>query len=130
MEDFKQYTIYRLKTLGYICKDDDYVLIDFCTSKVQNHVKNFCNIDIIPNGLDEVIVDRICGEVLFSLKQTGQLDETFNLEMAVKQVQTGDTSVTFAIESGNTSEQRLEKLISSLKVYGESDLIRYRKIKW
>ena len=73
----------------------------------------------------------ICGAFLFALKQTGTLNTTFNLEAAVKQVQTGDTNVTFAIGDGSqTPEQRLNALLAYWMTNGEGDFVCYRKFKW
>lgn len=121
----------RLYSFGYTPKDDDSWIIAFCIQKVEKDIKNNCNISKIPEGLIEVAVDRVCGEFLFSKKQCGKLDDIFNLEMAVKQVQTGDTNITFAIGEGTeTSEDRLNKLISYLINVGEGDFVCYRKLSW
>ena len=120
----------RLYSFGYTLKEDDSWMIAFCTQIVEKQIKNSCNILEIPDGLTEVTVDRICGEFLFSKKQSGKLDNEFDIEMAVKQVQTGDTNITFYVEGTETTEVRLNKLITYLKTKGEGDLICYRKMSW
>ena len=104
-------------------------MIGFSVQKVENTIKNECNVTSVPDGLYNISIDMICGEVLFSKKQTGQL-EGFNLETALKSVQAGDTTVTYAIESSMTPEQRLNNLISYLLNYGKGEFACYRKIKW
>lgn len=118
----------RLESFGYVVTENDSWIIAFSMKKVENHIKNTCNVASIPEGLDEVFVDRVCGEVLFSLKQTGKLDNTFDLEQAVTKVKTGDTDVTFTTEG--TPEQRLNSLINYLIGKGEGDLTCHRKIRW
>ena len=132
-EEFIEKILKRLISFGYIPNENDSWIITFCMQKVENHIKNSCNISEIPNELKEVEIDRICGEFLFSKKQSGQLnaENGFDLEIAIKQVQAGDTNVTFAVGEGSeTLETKLNTLISYLLNYGESDFVCYRQIKW
>ena len=120
----------RLESFGYTLKDTDDWMISFAAQKVENTIKNECNVTMIPDGLKNVAVDMICGEFLYSLKNSGKL-EGFNLEVALKSVQAGDTNVTFAIGQGSmTPEQRLDSLLSYLMTYGRGEFTCYRKIKW
>lgn len=132
-EEFIEQILKRLLSFGYKPSETDSWMITFCIQKVENHIKNSCNISEIPNGLKEIEIDRICGEFLFSKKQTGQLnaENGFDIEMTVKQVQAGDTNVTFAIGEGSeTLETKLNALISYLINCGESEFVCYRQIKW
>lgn len=132
-EEFIEQILKRLLSFGYKPNEIDSWMITFCIQKVENHIKNSCNISEIPNGLKEIEIDRICGEFLFSKKQTGQLnaENGFDIEMAIKQVQAGDTNVTFAIGEGSeTLETKLNALISYLINCGESEFVCYRQIKW
>jgi hypothetical protein len=114
-----------------VTTDSDDWLITFSMEKVTLKIQNQCNISSIPEGLYAAAVDMTCGEFLFVLKQTGKLNETFNLEVAIKQVQAGDTNVTFAVGDGTeTPEQRLNSLINYLTTKGEGDFVCYRKFKW
>lgn len=132
-EEFIEQILKRLLSFGYKPSETDSWMITFCIQKVENHIKNSCNISEIPNGLKEIEIDRICGEFLFSKKQTGQLnaENGFDIEMTVKQVQAGDTNVTFAIGEGSeTLETKLNALISYLINCGESEFVCHRQIKW
>lgn len=132
-EEFIEKILQRLISFGYTPNEKDSWMITFCMQKVENHIKNSCNISEIPDELKEIEIERICGEFLFSKKQTGQLnaENGFDVEMAIKQVQAGDTNVTFAVGEGSeTLETKLNALISYLIDYGESDFICYRQIKW
>lgn len=128
-DDFLADVLKRLESLGYTAKDADTWVISFSVQKVENSIKNSCNTPTIPDGLKQTAIDMICGEFLFSKKQSGQL-EGFNLEVAIKQIQTGDTSTTFAVEGSSSPEQRLDVLISFLLNYGRGDFVSYRKISW
>lgn len=130
-EQFIELVLKRLESLGYTIQDGDGWMIGFSVQKVENHIKNSCNTTSIPDGLKYTAVDMVCGEFLFALKQTGKLNEIFDLDAAVKQVQAGDTNVTFAMGDGsNTPEQRLNNLLAYLMTKGEGDFVCYRKIKW
>ena len=127
----KEIIIKRLSTLGYMTTDSDEWLINFAMEKVILKIQNQCNVSSIPDALIADAIDMVCGEILFVLKQSGKLNESFNLEAAIKQVQAGDTNVTFAIGDGTeTPEQRLNSLINYLMTKGEGDFVCYRKLKW
>lgn len=119
----------RLESFGYVTTNADDWVIGFSIQKVENSIKNACNVTSIPDGLKHTAIDMICGEFLFAKKQSGQL-EGFNLETAIKQIQTGDTSTTFAVEGSSSPEQRLDALISYLINYGKGDFTSYRRIRW
>lgn len=120
----------RLDSLGYTVKETDSWMISFSVQKVENTIKNECNVTSVPDGLHSTAINMICGEFLFSKKQSGQLVD-FNLEQALKSVQTGDTTVTFETDKGSmTPEQRLNNLIDYLMNSGRGEFISYRKIKW
>lgn len=130
-EQFIELVLKRLESLGYTIQEGDDWVIGFSTLKVENHIKNSCNTNSIPDGLKYIAVDMICGEFLLVLKSTGRLNEQFDLETAVKSVQAGDTNVTFAFGSGSqTPEQRLQYLLTYLMTKGEGDFVCYRRIKW
>ena len=120
----------RLESFGYTLKDTDDWMISFAAQKVESSIKNECNVTSIPDGLKNVVVDMICGEFLYSLKISGNL-ECFNLDTALKSVQAGDTKVDFAVGQGSkTPEQRLDALLSYLITYGRGEFACYRKIRW
>lgn len=120
----------RLDSFGYQVNDNDSWVLDFIIQKVENHIKNDCNVDDVPEGLYNIAVDMVVGEFLLNKKAAGQLTG-FNLDSAIKQIQEGDTSITFAIGEGDsTPEQRLDMLISYLMNYGKGDFASYRCFKW
>lgn len=121
----------RLKSFGYEVKVDDEFALTFCVEKVRSTIKNEINWNDVPEGLEHIAVDMVVGEFLLSKKTFAPDDLTgVDFEMAVKQIQTGDTNVTFAVESSQTPEQKLNAFISYLTTKGEGELVCYRKIKW
>ena len=120
----------RLKSFGYEVTEADNLMLEFIIQKVENSIKADCNINTIPEGLHEIAVDMVVGEFLLTKKSRGQL-EGFDLETAVRQIQEGDTSVTFAVGDGSkTSEERLDELILYLMNHGKGKFTSYRCIKW
>lgn len=120
----------RLKSFGYEVTETDNWMIEFLIQKVENSIKADCNINTIPEGLHEIAVGMVVGEFLLNKKSRGQL-EGFDLETAVRQIQEGDTSVTFAVGDGSkTPEERLDELILYLMNHGKGKLASYRCIKW
>lgn len=120
----------RLASFNYTVTEADSWTLTFLIQKVENHIKNITNLSTIPEGLANVAVDMVVGEFLLNKKSMGNL-AGFDLETAVKQIQEGDTSITYAIgEGSNTPEQRLDALIAHLMDYGKNELLSYRCIKW
>lgn len=121
----------RLEALGCEVSDADNALLDFCRRKVENDIRNVCNIPInddIPAELFEVAVDRICGEFLFSKRNSGQAEMAGIDPSAVKQIVEGDVSVSFA--DGSSDGERLDRLIEKLMSCGERELVKFRRIRW
>lgn len=116
----------RLASLSYTVEEVDRWLINYIIGKVENTVKNECNIDAIPDGLHQTAVDMACGEFLSAKKGSGQLND-FDVEAAVKQVKEGDTTVTYAVADGVFS---LDGLINRLMNHGKSQFATYRRFLW
>lgn len=126
LEDVKE----RLASFDYQVTEDDSWMLTFLIQKVENHIKNICNISTIPEELLNIAVDMVVGEFLLNKKSIGSL-EGFDLEAAIKQIQEGDTSITYAIGEGDlTPEQRLDLLIDYLMNRGKNEIISHRSIKW
>lgn len=124
-EDIKN----RLASFGYTLLETDNFALDFVIYKVENKIKNECNITEIPDGLYQVEIDRICGEFIFAKKQSGQLTE-YDFDLIEKQIQDGDTTVTYAVEAGQTPEQRFDKLVRSLMDTGKGEFASFRRLRW
>ena len=122
----------RLQSLGYTVKDSDDIAINFAMQKVENTIKNDCNISAIPDGLMNIAIDMVVGEFLMSKKTFAPNDlPSLNLEVAIKQIQEGDTNIAFAIGEGSkTDEQRLDSFINYLLSYGRGEFNTYRRFKW
>lgn len=122
----------RLQSLGYTVKDSDDIAINFAMQKVENTIKNDCNVSAIPDGLMNIAIDMVVGEFLMSKKTFAPNDLlNFNLDSAIKQIQEGDTNISFAVGEGSkTDEQRLDGFINYLLNYGRDEFITYRRFRW
>lgn len=128
-DDFFNAVLQRLVSLGYKLKENDDWILCFAMQNVENKIKNSCNITSVPDGLFHVAVDMVCGEFLFTKKQTGQLTiGDLDLDGAITSINEGDISVQFA--SGASDEEKLDLLLNHLLHKGEGDFVCYRKIKW
>lgn len=122
----------RLQSFGYDVQPQDDTIISFAIQKAENTVRNSCNINIVPDGLVEIVVDMAAGEFLMA-KKTFAPDSlaALDLDFAVKQIQVGDTNTVFATGDGSlTAEQRLDRFINYLLTYGRDQLFRYRRMIW
>lgn len=117
---------------GYEVRESDEFSLTFCMEKVQNTIKNDINWDDVPEGLEHIAVDKTAGEFLLAKKTFMPDDLTaLDLDYAVKQIQTGDTNIVFAVGEGSqTPEQRLTSFIDYLLSCGRAELASFRRIKW
>lgn len=122
----------RLQSFGYEAGKEDLYFLSFCVEKVRNTVKNKVHCDDVPEGLEHIATDMACGEFLNAKRTFAPEDLTnFDLEPAVKQIQTGDTNTVFTVGDGSsTPEQRLTAFINYLLTYGLSEFNSFRKIRW
>jgi len=122
----------RLKSFGYELQEGDEFALSFAVQKVENTIKNDCNTPSIPDGLVNIAVDMVVGEFL-TAKKTFSPDSIagLDLDIAVKQIQTGDTNTVFATGEGSlTAEQKLNTFLNYLLTYGKEEFSCYRKIRW
>ena len=119
----------RLDSLGYEATENDCFIIGFGVQKVENSIKNDCNVSEIPEGLMNIAVDMVCGEVLSVKYRTGQLELTsLDLDGAIASVTVGGASVSF---DNNTSDAgKFDALVSLLLNGGRGEFACYRSIKW
>lgn len=130
MENIKDKVVKLLTKIGYTPTEEDDFLINFSIDKVENDIKNYCNIGEIPDGLAYVFCYRVVGEFLNAMKNSGSLDiENMKLNTAfVTSISMGDTSTSFSDK--NSDENRINSLISYLLTTGQDSINAYRCIKW
>ena len=122
----------RLKSFGYEVKAEDEFALTFCVEKVRSTIKNEIHWQDGPEGLEHIAVDMAVGDFLLSKKTFAPTDLVgFDLDYAVKQIQTGDTNTVFATGEGSlTPEQRLTTFINYLLSYGKAEFNSFRRIRW
>lgn len=122
----------RLKSFGYVLKEGDEALLVFSIQKVENTIKNECNVNAVPEGLVPIAVDMAAGEFLMAKKTFAADDiEGLDLDYAVKQIQEGDTNIVFAAgDASLTPEQRLDAFLNYLLTYGREQFSCFRRIRW
>ena len=119
----------RLDSFGYEPTENDVFCIVFSVQTVEKSIKNQCNVTEVPEGLTNVAVDMVCGEVLGALYRTGKLQlESLDLDGALASVNVGGASVSF---DNNTSDStKFTTLIQFLQNRGRGEFACYRTIKW
>ena len=126
---FTEDVINRLVSFGYNPTEEDAWMIAFSTKGTVNHVLNEINHSKVPEGLFEVVVNMICGEVLNAKFCSGQLDMTnLDLNGMIQSVTEGDTTVSFSAEGSD--ESKLKGLLSWLIQGKGCDLLCYRRMRW
>jgi len=129
LTDAVESVILRLVSFGYTPTEEDAWMIAFTIKGTVNHVLNEINHKTVPEGLVEVVVDMVCGEVLNTKFLSGQLDMTnLDLDGMIQSVTEGDTTVSFSTEGSD--ESKLKGLLSWLIQGKGSDLLCYRRMRW
>ena len=128
-EPFFEAVLKRLVSFGYELKEEDAWSVAYSTQKVENRIRNSCNIHVIPDGLYNVAVDMVCGEFLLFKKQTGKLQlADLDLNGAITQIHEGDVTIAFA--SGMSDEEKFNSFLNYLLHSGEGDFVCYRRLSW
>lgn len=129
LNSFIESVLQRLVSFGCTPTKDDVFSIAFGIQKVQNHIFNQTNQEVLPNGLIEVAIDMVCGEVLFGKYLSGKLEmDNLDFDGIVKSVSEGDTSVTF--DANGQDEEKFRQLVEWLMKGKGCDLLCYRKMRW
>ena len=119
----------RLDSFGYAATEADAFCIAFSVQKIENSIKNDCNVAEVPEGLTSIAVDMVCGEVLGVLYRSGKLllDE-LDLDGAIASVSAGGTSVSF--DNSTSDVGRFTSLLQLLQNGGRGEFACYRTLKW
>ncbi len=104
-----------------IAEDDP--LIFLYIDLVTNEIKDICNISVLPQKLESVIVMRVVGSIL-EQKKYAAINSSEEMG-PVKSQSIGDTSITF----GET-DFKLKDEVDRLKNYGMNTILSCRRLKW
>lgn len=119
----------RLESLGYkSLVDSDDKTVSYLIGKVEANIKHWCNIDDIPECLEYVVIERVCGEFLLDKASFNQLDETL-VETLVKSTKLGDTEINYQV-GATTPLDILRSQCKNMTSYGLSDLKAHRRLVW
>ena len=127
--------IKRLESLGYQYNEekDKWVITEFLMPKVKNHILSSTNLSNIPNELQKIAVDQVCGEFLLAKKNTGELViDSAGVSKELSSITEGKFTLNYAVDasSSQSGDEKLDMLIDYLINGHEEDLICYRKLKW
>lgn len=120
----------RLSQLGYTCSEADFDQIDFELKFVINYTLNYCNITEIPEIVEPRLIDRVCAFFLYYKKNSGSLNG-FNYDTVIKSIKEGDTTITYAVGSGeDTPENRFDAFVRQLERGYDKWITPHRRIRW
>ena len=120
----------RLNSLGIRVGNDAAILVNMCIERTEGTIKHTCNLSAVPAGLETILVDMAVGEFLLTQKAFGKLNRIDIDAAAVKQIQMGDTNVSYSADSVKSPEQRLDALISHFTRDRKKELLKYRRMAW
>lgn len=129
MTTIKDSVIEKLGLINYDLQNNDVVLIEFIIKKVENSIFNKTNLKSIPEQLNQILIDKVVGEFLFSMKNSGNLKlENLDFSPLPISIKEGDTDIKFSEK--NTVEDNFNKLINNLMNSGDDEILGFRRIKW
>ncbi|CZR82948.1 Phage gp6-like head-tail connector protein [Clostridioides difficile] len=106
------------KLLGFSREDDSKdTVLEFILEDVEETVKNYCNVSVIPKELNSTILRMAID--MYKNESLGSEDIALG---SISSISEGDTSVSY-----RSSESEFKE--SLLKDY-KAQLNRYRKIRW
>ena len=120
IEDVKS----RLGQLGYTPEAADDPFIQFVVDKITNEIKAECNVEAVPEEMEQTAIDMAVAEFLLAKKNTGQ-DIGIDVS-AVKAITEGDTSVQF----GASADGQVNGLLDYFLAKGRSKYASFRRVKW
>ncbi|HHI5792498.1 TPA: phage head-tail connector protein [Clostridioides difficile] len=114
-----EYKIIKIKRLlGFSGEDDSKdTVLEFILEDVEETVKNYCNISVIPKGLNSTILRMAID--MYKNESLGSEDIALG---SISSISEGDTSVSYRSSASEFKE-------SLLKDY-KAQLNRYRKLRW
>jgi hypothetical protein len=112
----------RLKQMSVELSENDDEAILFAVERTEEHIKNVCNIDYVPEELELLAVDMACGEFL-QARLVADMLLSFDAKGALKAVTEGDVKLEYG---GSDSNEVLLKYLSR----GENELYRFRRLCW
>ncbi len=105
----------------------DLYIVTYAITKVESKIKNILNTSEIPEEVNNIFVNRVCGEILYTKYIRDELPENLNEVTLVKQMSLGDTTVAY---DTSQSSNKLLTLLETMKRAGEGELLCYRKLTW
>lgn len=111
----------RLISLNYQPVAEDDWLIEYMMKVKRQEILNYCNIDEVPEELEHILIERVCGSFLAQKA----IQNPQNTESVVKSIKEGDVSIDYAVLSVSPLS-----LFSQMAASGEEELLCYRQMKW
>ncbi len=127
-EPLKKDITERLESLNYkVDNEKDEFILKFLTDKVEQEIINRTNQSEVPDELRFVLIERVCGEFLYSLRGSNMLSDN-QIDTIVSSISEGDTSVSYDVSS--SPEAKFDLLITHLRSYGNDEILRFRRLVW
>ena len=123
----KETIIQRLEGFGYAYTEADDFPLEFMIEKVTNYIMHVTNQPNIPEGLNNVAVDMVCGEFLRMQKGFGKID-SIQVETMASNIKLGDTTVQFT--EPVSPEKQFDAAVEYLITGHVNELLCFRKLVW
>lgn len=130
----KDAALMALKKLnGYGYEGVDVEMLTLHALSVREFILNYCNLEMMPMGLEFTYVNMICASYLelYVVKNYVNSEDNENaIKGAVASITEGDVSVTYKDNASSDKMLNAKALIGSLMDGYKAYLTRYRRMVW
>ena len=121
----------RLAGFGYAVRAEDSFALAFSLEKTMRYVLTSINHRTLPEEIRHLVIDLTAADFLLGLAAfNGGTIPGLDASATVKQIQEGDTSVTFAVADGENPDRLLEAYLRGIKDAAIHQMNRFRRLKW
>lgn len=117
----------KLTALG---QEIDDTLLTFIIGTVEQEILDFINREIMPDTLENVIINVVTGRYLLQLDTWGKLDG-IDFKQTIKALSEGDLTISYNEQSVFADPELIFKnYIQTISKLPLGQLMRYRRIAW
>lgn len=120
-----------LIAVGYAFETADEALLAISARHTEQEIRNFCNLPAVPEALKSCAASLACAEFAQAKLSCGSLAgfAEADLSPAIKQIEEGDTNLTYDTANTASPQKRLQMWLDDLKRC-KGQLTAFRRLRW
>lgn len=107
-------------------------ILQYLLEKTEQRIKNLCNVDEIPEGLEKLVIDMTAAAYISDVDRLYKLvDVELSEEAMIKEIAEGDTRIEFRDKpTEQTFDTQLSEIVDKLAKENMDEIIKYRRLCW